>query len=791
MFKSELLFRRGGLALRYSLFLLAAFLFIFSIAFIYTLTYTRNILENDARKRASDVTDLTISKITGVLRPIEQVPNTLALVLGSDHPDYRNILEIARSFVAEDSLTFGSALAFEPFMHDPGHDRYCAYFFESHDRIIRKDLSGPEYDYLNRDWYRIPKMLGKPVWSEPYYDKGGGDTLMCTYSVPFYREVRGNRIFAGVVTMDISLKTFHHIVNSVTVYRDGFNFLVSHKGKFITYPVASLVNQDIQDLVPGKGDPATVRTLRKMLNGERLFTEISSLGPEKIPSRIYFAPIPNTGWVFALTFPTRELYAGLNSFFRILAIIFSLSLLLMILLSVLITRNFTQPIHRLLEATHRIGKGDFAADLPVTRSRDEIAQLSNSFSVMKEDLVRYIRNLKETTVQKERIESELKIARDIQMGMVPGIFPAFPGRNEFDIHGFIQPAREVGGDLYDFFLIDEDHLCFAIGDVSGKGTPAALFMAMTLTLLRAEMQIAGLNAGKVLELTNQYLCRHNNLDLFVTLFLGILDIPTGVVEFVNAGHNPPFLLRNEGTVAEVETRHCLPLGVEINSCMERQYFRMETGDLLFLYTDGISESFNRENRQYSIPRIGGMLQGQKNRTPRELIRRIVEDVRNFSQGTEQSDDISLLAIRYAGDRNKRPVDKLYEFTVASSGNGLPGLVAGISGACTEQNIPEETVFKVRLAAEEILTNTIRYGLEGHHDQSILVKLRFSPGSILLEIRDQGREFDPSGAPDPDITSGLDERKVGGMGIRLVKKLADRMDYRREGNENINEITIRY
>jgi len=246
--KSTTEFRRGGLTLRYSLFLLSAILFIFSIAFFYTLEFTMNILDNDAMQRASNITDLTISRITNVIRPVEQVPNALALALESERPDYKNIMEIAKDFVREDSLAFGTALAFEPYMHDAKHYRYCPYFFESRDRIIQKDLASPEYDYFSRDWYRIPKMLGTPVWSEPYYDKGGGDTLMCTYSVPFFREIKGKRTFAGVITMDISLKTFKHIINSANVYQTGFSFLVSHGGKFITYPHGEYINTDIHNL---------------------------------------------------------------------------------------------------------------------------------------------------------------------------------------------------------------------------------------------------------------------------------------------------------------------------------------------------------------------------------------------------------------------------------------------------------------------------------------------------------------------------------------------------------------
>jgi len=789
--KSVTAFRRGGLALRYSLFLLLAFLFIFSFAFFYTLEFTRNILENDAMQLASNVTDLTISRITNVIRPVEQVPNALAPALESERPDYKNIQEIAKDFVREDSLTFGTALAFEPYMHDAKHYRYCPYFFESRNRIIQKDLASPEYDYFSRDWYRIPKILGTPVWSEPYYDKGGGDTMMCTYSVPFYREFRGNRTFAGVITMDISLQSFNHILNSAKVYQTGFSFLVSRRGKFITYPQGEYVNTDILDLVRKNGDPRALKIAERMLKGERLFTEIGNLEQRQLPSLIYFAPVPMTGWIFALTFPTQELYSGLYSFFKKLALIFSLSLFAMIIFSVLITRKFTRPISKLVDATRRIGQGDFAADIPVYRSRDEIEQLSNAFSVMKEDLVNYIRNLRESTIEKEKIEGELKIARDIQMGMIPTKFPAFPDRKEFDIYGFIEPAKKVGGDLYDFFFIDDERLCFAIGDVAGKGTPAALFMAITTTILRAETQIAGLNVSKVIELMNNYLCKNNDSNLFVTLFLGILNTSKGEVEYVNAGHNFPFIIKNNGTVSELKNTHCIPLGITSNSCRNQTTFNLDHGDTIFLYTDGISEAFNNEDQQYSIKRINEMLRNNANHAPYEIVNRIVDDVNEFSHGIEQSDDISVLAIQYFGKHLSKETGPTHQIVIPNSEENLPLLAEKIMRLCNDLNIPSGSTYKVNLVVEELISNTITLGYNDDLQHDIILNFQFDVESISIEIIDDAKEFNPVVIADADTTSEISERKIGGMGIHLVKNLTDAFTYHREDTKNITKIIIRY
>ncbi|MCX6250862.1 MAG: SpoIIE family protein phosphatase [Bacteroidetes bacterium] len=637
-------FRKGGLTLRYSLFFLSAILFIFTIAFFYTFEFTMNILDNDAMQRASNITDLTISRITNVIRPIEQVPHALSSALVSEKPDYNNIMEITKDFVKEDSVVFGSALAFEPYMHDAKHYRYCPYIFETGNKIIQKDLSTAEYDYFSKDWYRIPKMLGTPVWSEPYYDKGGGDTLMCTYSVPFYREIKGKRTFAGVITMDISLKTFKHILTSAKVYQTGFSFLVSHGGKFITYPHEEYINTDILDLIRKSGDPQAFKTIEKMLNGERLFDEISNFEQKQVPAWIYFAPVPLTGWIFALTFPTKELYSGLYSFFKKLALIFILSLVAMIIISVMITRKFTKPISRLVDAAHRIGQGDFNANIPVYRAKDEIAQLTNAFSGMKQDLVHYINNLRETTIEKEKIESELSIAHIIQMGLLPR---NFPDREDCELYAILDPARAVGGDLYDFYFLDADHLFIAIGDVSGKGVPASLFMATTRTFFRSKVSIGTPIQQTVAEI-NMEICKENPNQMFVTLIAGIIDLRSGSMTYCNAGHNPPILIHSSGDTGSLNDIHGIPLGIFDSAEYSSGTIRFETGDLFFLYTDGVTEAVRKDDAFYGEERMIEVIRNNHSLAPADLIKHIEQDVREWMKDVEQADDIAILVVKYKG-----------------------------------------------------------------------------------------------------------------------------------------------
>jgi sigma-B regulation protein RsbU (phosphoserine phosphatase) len=253
--------------------------------------------------------------------------------------------------------------------------------------------------------------------------------------------------------------------------------------------------------------------------------------------------------------------------------------------------------------------------------------------------------LTEAYVEKQRMEEALKLAHDIQMSILPKIFPPFPQRSEFDLYAMIEPAREVGGDFYDFFLTDDDQLCFAIGDVSGKGVPASLFMAVTKTLLRVIATRVRRPEAVLAELNNE-LYRDNETGMFVTIFYGVLNIRTGTVEYSNGGHNPPYVLSSEGAVVPVDNTGGMALGVLENVSYRAKRLQLRAGESLFLYTDGLTEAMDRADNLFSERRLLECLQGVKGVTPAELIRGAVRVVKQFAAGAEQSDDITALAIQY-------------------------------------------------------------------------------------------------------------------------------------------------
>ena len=343
--------------------------------------------------------------------------------------------------------------------------------------------------------------------------------------------------------------------------------------------------------------------------------------------------------------PEDELLADLHLLNRDLIFFVIAGMILLILTIAIVSSRITNPLRRLANITRNIGEGHFDINLPETKSNDEIAQLNHSISKMQNELLEYFENLREATAAKEKIESELKIAHDIQQGIIPKIFPPFPEREEIDLHAILDPARDVGGDLYDFFFIDEDHICFAIGDVSGKGVPASLFMAITRTLFRSKvMKVEDVNL--YVSSINQELCRDNDNAMFVTFFLGLLDLRNGKLEYCNVGHNYPFILSSTGELMELNKTHGTPLGLFDDMDYKKSSLQLAKGDIIVLYTDGVTEALDIENNLYKEERLRKVIINTEDGNIKKLTLDLLDDVKKFAGEAEQSDDITIMTLRY-------------------------------------------------------------------------------------------------------------------------------------------------
>lgn len=305
-----------------------------------------------------------------------------------------------------------------------------------------------------------------------------------------------------------------------------------------------------------------------------------------------------------------------------------------------------RPLQELSQGVKRVAKGDLTFQQKIT-SNDEVGDLARAFNKMVTDLDGYIKKLTETTSEKEKIESELRIAHDIQMGILPKIFPPFPDRKEIDIHAMIAPAKEVGGDFYDFFFIDEHHLCLTIGDVSGKGVPASLLMAVTTTLIRAKAK-AGMLPHEILCEVNADLCADNPSNMFVTVFLGILDVKTGGFTYSNGGHNIPYLLLREGTIKDLENTATFILGIESNFKFQTRKMDLNPKDGIYFYTDGVSEAMDKNKKLFSTERLEDVLRTCAENSSQEINLRIYDELKEHMSDEVQSDDITMISLKYLG-----------------------------------------------------------------------------------------------------------------------------------------------
>lgn len=383
-------------------------------------------------------------------------------------------------------------------------------------------------------------------------------------------------------------------------------------------------------------------------------------------------------------------------------------------------------------------------------------------------------------VEKERMEEALKLAHEIQMSMVPKIFPPFPHRSEFDIFAVLVPAKEVGGDLYDFFFVDENHLCFAVGDVSDKGVPASLFMAVTKTLFKA-IAVNGGGPAEILARLNREVCRDNEACMFVTVFCGVLDVRSGRVDYSNAGHNLPYIL-SQRDLAPVPNTGGMALGVSEEAIFRGGQHWLRPGDQLVLYTDGVTEAMDKEDQLFAETRLESTLQAMQGRSSKEIVEGVVEAVRRFSAGAPQSDDITLLAIAYRGSQDN--ARSHLSLSLRNHLAELPRVSQAVTEFAEKHGLAPEFVYRANLALEELITNTISYAFKDNAEHKIFVRLSWQDPRLELQIEDAGVPFNPLEVPPPDIEKPLKERPAGGLGIHLVRKMMDEMEYRRENHRNI-------
>ena len=622
---------------------------IFAVTLGYNYLQSRVFLQNELESNARNLAMSLVNRVEIQLTAVAKVTQGVARSLETGNHTEQQLHSLLRTTVENNPEIYGSAIAFEPYAFSVTSRLYAPYYFREKGKIVfsRLEKTYQQVPYLYWDWYQIPRELGKLEWSEPYFDEGGGNILMSTCSVPFYLRAGGTKQLKGIVTTDISLDSLTALIASVKILKTGYAALFSRNGMILAHPLKdTIMNETIFSIAEARNDPSLRELGKKMIRGESGFIHHTRLSGFR--SWMYYAPIPSTGWTLAVVFPEAELLENVRKLSTTMAAMGFIGILLLTLAVIYIARAIIKPLQLLTTATDEIASGNFDVALPTVRSNDEVGVLTHDFQVMKESLKEYIKNLTETTAAKERIQSELKLATIIQASLLPRNFPPFPEHSEFEIYASMVPAKEIGGDFYDFFFIDEKNLCFLIADVSDKGIPAALYMMVAKTLLKTEGQRLG-EPDKILFSVNNILASDNESCMFTTVFCAILDITTGDVRFANAGHNPPLIIDSQG-VWYLALKPGFMLGPLRDAVYETERITLKPGDTLFLYTDGVTEARNPTEEMYGESQLLKALQLAPKEKLLEMIHYISAELTGHVNGAPQSDDITMLAIKMTSNK---------------------------------------------------------------------------------------------------------------------------------------------
>ena len=719
-----------------------------------------------------------VNNINSEISKMEDNSRDLALIGNLYYKTDRNpklteqaILRIFENY--PDSL--GGGIWFEPYIINKNQKRDCYYAYQNKNNkiVIDKNFASDTYDYHNQSWYiQISSQISKisnTAWSLPYYENQGSEAMMITVGTGIYD---GDRLI-GISTVDWEINSIIDNISQMKPIESGFKFF--EKRKQIKDSFALLANVE-NDFIIASTDPYLDN---KSLVGKSLLdipwfnTELKNMTHIKYHGKNYVPYVKNvnSGMVLIICIPESEMFNDITHFvLNMFLVLLVLGIGLPLLLYWALNRYIMKPINKLTDIAHKISKGE---DVQIKIEKpEEFAQLASTFDQM----TKYI---KSSAKEKERINSELAIAKTIQESSLPSVFPAFPERDEFDIFASMDTAKEVGGDFYDFYFIDDNKFMFLIADVSGKGVPAALFM-MTVKTLINNMALVGYSAKELAKAINDKICANNKQGFFITMLAAIIDVKSGEISFINCGHNMPLIKRNNGDYEYLKLNSNIALGVFENADFEIYETKLNEGDILFTYTDGITEASNNKDEMFGEQRLLSYLNSTKKEDKLSTISEtILNKVNDFRGTAPQSDDITMLIFKYKNDNTKSV--KYYK-TQAAKENYKP-FYTWLYEVCKEWNLSDDLTNKINMCAEEIYANVSFYAYpEKAGDIEIIIEKQ--DNNILLKFIDSGFGYNPLDKPDPDITLPPEKRELGGLGIFMTKQMSKEIYYERKDNKNI-------
>ena len=692
--------------------------------------FTLNAIRDEVDHRAKSELRAKSMEMHNIITEVESAINNSVWIVERylDQPD--STYTITSQLVKQNPDIVGATVSFIADYY-PQYGRWCElYSFMKPDGTIeQRQIGGPTHDYLNKDWFLEGMAAEKGYWSEPYYDEEGAKMMLCSYLVPI-RDAKGKVV--GLLDADVSLDWLSEVTNSRRIYPSSFNLLISRKGQIMACRRDSLVLRvNVDEWTASAPDTTMAYVSHQMMAGRSGQATVEDKNGEI--NYVFYAQMDDgTGWSMAVVCPDREIYGSLRQLFFYL---FLMMIAGMVLMGYIIWRS-----------------------------------------------ARNAMRLQAVNSEKERMSSELRIASDIQKGMLPKIFPPYPDRDDVEIYGSLVPAKEVGGDLYDFFIRDEK-LFFCIGDVSGKGVPASLVMAVTRSLFRS-VSAREANPDRIVAQVNDSMAEMNESNMFVTLFMGVLDLPTGRLRYCNAGHCSPILVGESVELIPIIPN--LPVGIMEGWKFEAQEILVSPHDTIFLYTDGLTEAENTIPELFGEKRMMDEAHQWISREPQVVIDRMTAAVHAFVGDAEQSDDLTMLAIQYT--KEQLDVKLSRSLSLQNDVQQVPQLSQFVDEVCEDIGFDMQTTMKLNLAIEEAVVNVMNYAYPRGTVGDIHIDAQANDLRLKFVITDSGSPFDPTAMPEVDTSLSAEDRPIGGLGIHLVRQIMDSINYERIGGRNV--LTLR-
>ena len=774
---------RRKLSIKVSLWVVFFAAIIFNVALGFLFYQAREAVREEAISKATQILKNTSIRVESILNRVE-VASNMTMWLVQRHPDRADSMFVySRGMLLNNPDFYNCSIAFEPYYFKDKGRYFSAYTKYIGDSIRTIQGGNDNYQYFYMDWYLMAKLLDKPSWTEPYMDidvATNTSEMVTSYCQPL-KNHQGEVI--GVINTSLSLNWLSHTISAVKPFPNSYSIMIGRGGTYFVHPDSTkITRQTIFTQTLEHPDTALTALGHAMQCGEEGLKQMNIDGKD---CYVFYKPLGQTGCSMAIVCPESDIFHGFDRLRNSVRAIVFVGLFLMLFFFIRVITSELQPLRRLAEEAETIASGQFDTQLPELQRIDEIGQLSQSFGNMQQSLVKYIEELKDTTIQKASIERDLSIASDIQMGMLPKKFPTKEDRDDVQLYASLTPAKAVGGDLFDFYFRDEK-LFFCIGDVSGKGVPASLFMAVTRSTFRT-VSVHESMPDRIITIMNRTIADMNKTNMFVTLFVGVLDLPTGRLHYCNAGHDTPLLVG--AGVGELSCDANIPVGFMPQWKYTLQEAHIFTGTTIFLFTDGLTEAEDINHAQFQMERVhevAGQALAQQMQEPKELIGSMTEAVHQFVGDAEQSDDLTMMAIQYIKQQHDVKLRK--SIVLPNDVEEVSKLTAFVEEVCEAMGFDGALTAQLTLAIEEAVVNVMKYAYPPQKRGDVTIEAQSNDLRLKFTIIDSGMPFDPTVRAEVDTTLSAEDRPIGGLGIHLVRKIMDSINYERV--DSLNVLTLR-